>query len=49
MTDLNVTGPLLLTLTIVDTNGFMAISQPLILPKDPDIAPAARITGFGIQ
>jgi len=41
------TGPVKATLTVVDDNGFLASSQSIILPQDPNIAPASELTVSG--
>lgn len=41
--NLNITGPLRVTLTTIDSNGLVAISQSTILPKDPNIDPAGSL------
>ncbi len=37
------TGPIEASLTVVDTNGFVSTSNPVIIPADPNIAPPATI------
>lgn len=37
-------GPILASLTVVDSNGFMATSQPIIIPADPNITPPASLS-----
>jgi flagellin-like protein len=40
---LQITGPIRVTLIVVDSNGMMSISQPTVIPQDPNIAPAGSI------
>ena len=39
-------GPITATLTVTDSNGFTATSQPVVLPPDPALAPPASLTLF---
>lgn len=41
---LNITGPLRVTLTVVDSNGLVTLSQSAVLLKDPNISPAASLS-----
>ncbi len=43
-TNLTITGPIIVTLTTVNTNGLMSISQSLVYPNDPNIAPPAELS-----
>ncbi len=44
MANLNITGPFRVTLTVVDSYGLIATSQPVVFPTDGNIAPAGSLT-----
>jgi hypothetical protein len=39
-----ITGPINATLTVTDSNGFVATSQPLVVPPDPALDPPAALS-----
>jgi hypothetical protein len=41
-----ISGPITATLTVTDSNGFTATSQPVVVPPDPALAPPASLTLF---
>jgi hypothetical protein len=41
-----ISGPITAALTVTDSNGFSATSQPVVVPPDPALAPPASLTLF---
>lgn len=44
-----ITGPITATLTVTDSNGFTATSQPVVVPPDPALSPPASLTLFSVN
>ena len=49
LTTLNETGPILVTLTVVDGNGLMGSTEPTVISGDPLVAPVASISLLNVE